>query len=185
MSNDFRKQMYDSLNLKETDELAEIWKANDRVEWSEMAFDVIQEILQQRLGELPAQNEPVYEHLEQGLSENDENPLWDKFTNKDNAPEFYKPQEVLWMYTWLKRVSTAAVVITIIVSLPEFIRLQSIVKTFFLFNPAGDFIAWAITIVIDSLATAFQCFIVFFSLRALASILKILMEMEFNSRGVK
>lgn len=62
MSDDFRKQIYNNLNLKETDELIEIWKKNDRVEWSELAFDVLRGILQQRLGELPSQDEPVFEH---------------------------------------------------------------------------------------------------------------------------
>lgn len=61
MSDDLRKQIYNSLSQKETDELVEIWQTNDRVQWTEMAFDVIREILQERLGELSPQDEPVYE----------------------------------------------------------------------------------------------------------------------------
>jgi hypothetical protein len=72
MSDDFRKQIYNTLKLKETDELVEIWKINDRVEWSELAFDVIREILQQRLGEIPPQDEPVYEHVEQDTDDKDD-----------------------------------------------------------------------------------------------------------------
>lgn len=59
MSNDFRKQLYRNFDQKPTDELIEIWQTNNRVTWSEMTFDVIQEILQERLDELPSQNEPI------------------------------------------------------------------------------------------------------------------------------
>ncbi len=64
MSNNLRKQIYNSLNLKQTDELLEIWQKNDRVEWTDTTFEVLQEILQERLGELPPQNEPVFEYTE-------------------------------------------------------------------------------------------------------------------------
>jgi len=53
LSQDFRQQVYNALNLKETDELTEIWHAHDREAWSDLAFDVINEILVNRLGELP------------------------------------------------------------------------------------------------------------------------------------
>lgn len=65
MSDDFRTQVYNTLRLKETDELLEIWERNDRVERSELAFEVIREILEERLVEIPAQDEPVYKHVKQ------------------------------------------------------------------------------------------------------------------------
>ena len=55
MSSEFRKQIYSELNLKETDELLEIWHTNDHEEWSDAAFDVVLEILIERLGEVPIQ----------------------------------------------------------------------------------------------------------------------------------
>ena len=64
MNDELRQQMYSQFSLKETNDLVEIWVANDRVEWSETAFEVIQEILQQRLDELPPQAEPVFEYEE-------------------------------------------------------------------------------------------------------------------------
>ena len=63
MSNGLRKQIRENFDLKETDEIVEIWTTNDRVEWSETAFDIMKEILEQRLGEIPPQNEPVLEHV--------------------------------------------------------------------------------------------------------------------------
>jgi hypothetical protein len=59
MSDDFRKQVYANFSQKSTDALIEIWRSNNRVEWTEMTFDVIREILQERLVELPPQNEPI------------------------------------------------------------------------------------------------------------------------------
>jgi hypothetical protein len=55
VDNNLRKQIYGNMNLKETEDLVEIWQENDRKEWSDLAFDVIREILVNRLGELPIQ----------------------------------------------------------------------------------------------------------------------------------
>ena len=182
MSDNLRKQVYESLNLKETDELIEIWITNDRVKWSETAFDVTKEILEQRLGEIPPQSEPIFEHVEQEIDDNDEGLSFDKFIDPNNAPAFYKPKEIIWINTWLNRVSIAAVAITIIVGIPELFRMQRIVLSYFMGNPQWNFVAWLIALIIGGLATALQCYIVYYSLKALASILKILMELEFNSR---
>ena len=64
MTDDLRNQVLGNLNLLETDDLIDIWKKNDRVEWSETAFDVVREILQNRLVELPKQGEPILEYEE-------------------------------------------------------------------------------------------------------------------------
>ncbi len=61
MTDDLRKQIYLNFSQSETEELLEIWSTNDRYEWSEIAFDVIREILQERQIELPPQGEPSYQ----------------------------------------------------------------------------------------------------------------------------
>jgi hypothetical protein len=66
MSDDFRNQLYNALSLKGTDELIEIWKTNDRSEWSDVAFAVIQEILRNRIGEIPAQGASLEELSDNG-----------------------------------------------------------------------------------------------------------------------
>jgi hypothetical protein len=73
----------------------------------------------------------------------------------------------------------------VLVSIPEIIRIQRIVFSYFMGNVEWNFVSWLIALVVGGLAIALQCFIVYFSLKALASILKILMEMEFNSRALK
>ena len=50
-----KAQIQDTLRLKGTDELLEIWRRADHDEWTDLAFEVVQEILQERLGEIPAQ----------------------------------------------------------------------------------------------------------------------------------
>jgi amino acid transporter len=183
MSNNLRSQIFSNLNIKETDELLEIWTTNDRVEWSNTAFDVIKEILEQRLGELPPQDEPIFEYVEREVDNTyDENILIDKYNDPNDPPIFYKPKQVIWMNRWLNRLAVAAVGATIIISIPEFFRMHDIVLSYFRGNPEWNFVSWMIALVVGGLLITFQSFIIYFSLKALASILKILMEMEFNSR---
>jgi hypothetical protein len=188
MSDDLRKQIFNTLNLKDTDELMKIWQANDHVEWSDKAFEVISEILQERLDHLPKQNEPVYEHLKKDFTDNfDETSPLRKFLDLKNAPALYDPKEVLWLDIWLNRAAIVAVVITVISSLfqiPSLNRLW-LPYSYNMAFPPGDLVAWLIPIIIVVFGIVFQSIIVYFSLKALATILKILMEMEFSSRGVE
>ena len=52
-----KAQIQDNLRLLETDELLEIWRRADHDEWTDLAFEVVHEILLERLGEIP-QREP-------------------------------------------------------------------------------------------------------------------------------
>ena len=55
--------------------MVEIWKKNDRIEWSEQAFDAIREILKIRLGETPKQNKPIFEHAEEKSKDGENNKM--------------------------------------------------------------------------------------------------------------
>ena len=59
-----RGQIYNSLRLKETEELIEMLQIHDTELWMDMAFEVAKEILQERLGEVPAQGDAVWSQLE-------------------------------------------------------------------------------------------------------------------------
>lgn len=48
-----RAQIYAKMQEKTTEELLEIWEQHNRNIWTELAFDVIREILQTRIGEVP------------------------------------------------------------------------------------------------------------------------------------
>jgi len=56
MQDQHRQQIHYNLSLKATDELLEIWQSGDASEWEAGVFDIIAEILQERLGALPPQS---------------------------------------------------------------------------------------------------------------------------------
>lgn len=66
MSDNLRDEIYRNLKLKETDDLLEIWREGDPEEWDEGVFEIIRDILQERLGQLPAPSvrREVKRHLE-------------------------------------------------------------------------------------------------------------------------
>lgn len=47
------RQIFNELHLRETEDLEQIWQAHDTTQWQAAAFDVIGDILRQRLGQLP------------------------------------------------------------------------------------------------------------------------------------
>lgn len=186
MGNDLRKHIYANLDNKDTDELVEIWTTNDHVEWTELAFDVVKEIIEQRLGELPPQNEPVLKHLKKEVLETNKKDLTlNMIAGPENTPEFYKPEDVLWINLWLNRIAKVVVVFITLSSIPEICKMQQILGTYFTGHKEWMSFTWVIALVTGCLAIALQCFITYYALKALSSILSILMAMEFNSRVSK
>jgi hypothetical protein len=55
MTESLRRQIRGNLNQKGTEELLEIWIKHDLGEWSEVTYDIIREILEERHVDLPAQ----------------------------------------------------------------------------------------------------------------------------------
>jgi tetratricopeptide (TPR) repeat protein len=53
MDNHLLNQIYNNLLLKETEDLLEIWQKNDSNEWNEKVFEIVKEILVERLGYIP------------------------------------------------------------------------------------------------------------------------------------
>ncbi len=70
MSIELREQIYNELNLRETNDLLEIWQTNNRTEWSDIAFEIIKQILTERGLKIPEQDAPVDEYNE-GVIEDD------------------------------------------------------------------------------------------------------------------
>src|SRR6266545_2519870 len=71
MSDDLRQQIYNNLKLKDIYELLDIWRISNRVVWSDTTFEVLREILNKRIGEVPPQDEPILESEEE-TEENDD-----------------------------------------------------------------------------------------------------------------
>ena len=185
MSNHLKEQIYKNMNLKETDELLEIWQKNDRMEWSNTAFEVIKEILMERLGEIPRQDKPIFEYDGEEDIDDDTYSFTDlelKIIDDENPPEFYDPFETLKISNWIEKAALASVVIAAVGGFTQLPKTQSIIMTYFYGNPSLGLLATIIAIVIIVVGILFQIVIMYFPLRALSLILKILMQMEFNSR---
>jgi hypothetical protein len=181
MSNsELHGQIYTSLKLKETQELIEIWRTNDRSEWSDEAFDVVQELLEERGAEIPPQNEPVYERKEE-TAENDGLEEWEaRLLDDENQPDFYDPLDVLSIRDHLNRVAKAAVVFYVLIGLWNlpFIRFPAMGIHLGISDIWRDLPSMLVNIS----QIAIRLAVTYFSLKALAYILRILMEMEFRSR---
>lgn len=181
MSDDLRGQIYRNLESKETDELLEIWKTNDHVEWSDIAFDALEEILKKRIDDLPPQNNPILEYQDE---DDDDLEDWEaKLLDNENQPEFYDTLEVLTLNKNINKFAKIYIFVTIGLVIINFGYFQSLLQG--VIPSLGELPSIIWSILITSVAVGIDIVIVYFSLKALAYILRILMEMEFNSRGAK
>jgi Tfp pilus assembly protein PilF len=55
MQDSLRKEIYNTLRLRETEDLLDIWQKRDLDEWQPEVFDIIQQILFERVGSAPPQ----------------------------------------------------------------------------------------------------------------------------------
>jgi len=186
MSNRLKEQIHNNMILKETDELLEIWQENDRVEWSNTAFEVIKEILNERLGEIPQQDEPIFEY-DDAVDTNGAaygfTQLELKIIDDENPPEFYDPLEALKISKWIEKAALASVIIAAVGGFTQLPKTRDIIMTYFYRSPNLGFLVTIIAIVSVTVGILFQIVIMYFPLRALSYFLKILMQMEFNSRA--
>jgi Tfp pilus assembly protein PilF len=56
MSDNYRKQIYENLIIEETEDLLDIWQFGKIDDWDEVVFEVVKEILLDRLGYVPPQS---------------------------------------------------------------------------------------------------------------------------------
>ena len=183
MNNDLREQIYKNLNLKDADELLEIWTTNDRVEWSDTTFDVIEELLRERIGQVPKQNEPVLEHKAESEGERFED--WEtKLLDEENQPVFYDTLEVLSLRDNINNVAKMAVIVYAFIGILNIpwisLLFEGIIPTL------SEIKQFGLQFVVTILTLGIRVATIYFPLIALTHILRILMEMEFRSRkGIK
>ncbi|HSB02084.1 MAG TPA: hypothetical protein VLE49_15650 [Anaerolineales bacterium] len=182
-----REQIHDNMNLKETDELLEIWQNNHRFEWSDDAFEVIKDVLKERGVDIPEQDEPLYkaeeETSDEETSDDDELEEWEaKALDDENQPDFYDALEVIMLKDNINKVAKAAIVVYALQSLLTFPWFSQMVASYFRDDQAFLPLIYPISFVLVVLGAAISIAIVYFPLKALAHILRILMEMEFRSR---
>ncbi len=183
MSEELRSHLYKSFNAKDTEELLAVWQTNNRVEWSDLTFEVIDEILKKRIGELPAQNDPILKYSDQDddFNENDDLEEWEaRLLDNENQPELYDTLEVLNLKNNINKVAKAVVIVNVIYATLNFQTFQGFL--FGVFPSLDEIPGVLMSLFVTILGTGINIALVYFPLKALVHILRILMEMEFNSR---
>lgn len=184
MSIELHNQIYNELNLRETEDLLEIWYSNNHEEWSDIAFEVIKEILIKRLGEIPPQVETSNEEIQaEDFAEDEGFEEWEmKLIEDENQPEFYDTLEVLALKDNINRTAKAVIFIQVLSGLISIPYISNLVRPFFLNQGGFTPLIYLIAFIVSMLGAAVAIAITYFPLKALAHVLRILMEMEFNSR---
>ena len=103
----------------------------------------------------------------------------------DDQPVFYNPVRVLQVAEWLKWTAIVMVAATISSNLLSVQTMASNVAILITKSQTPNTLAWIITVVLFIIIVGASSAVYYFPLRALGKMLKILMEMEYNSRGVK
>ena len=179
MNNEFRQQIYNELNLRETDDLLDIWQENNRLEWSDDAFEIIGEILRARGVEIPQQDGAIYEHDETKDYDFSEEEL--KIIDDENPPDFYNPVEVLRLSKWIDLAIKGMIGLIITQNLLNISTAFRIPQSYFV--GSKYFLgAYPITLLIVAVNIAIGILLTYMPLKFLSQILRILMEMEFRSR---
>lgn len=107
----------------------------------------------------------------------------EKLLDDDNQPELYDTLEVLNLRDNLNIVATAVIVVYIALGLLnfEFVRMlfQGVILS------PSEIMKTSSSMFFTILSIGIQIAVLYFPLKALSQILRILMEMEFNSRKAK
>lgn len=181
MNDELRQQIYKELNLRETEDLLEIWRTNDHEDWSDTAFEVIKEILTERLGEIPPQGISGEEQLEEENLEDDALEDWEaKLLDDENQPELYNTLEVLRLRDNINKVAFAAVIVYVLLGLLNFSFIRMLFQGVVV-SPS-EIVKTLPDMLFTIISVGFRIAIIYTSLKALTQILRILMEMEFRSR---
>jgi hypothetical protein len=168
MNNEYSRQVYSTLELKETDDLLEIWKRNDREEWTDEAFEAIRIILTDRMGTLPAQK----------TDQEELNDRSDSSGVKDQIiPAYYSSNRILRLCQVMDIAAPVSVFVYLLANYQTLI--QQILP---LFQPYDDKSANIIQLSLLILNLAVYCAILYLALKALSSILRILLQMADNSQ---
>ena len=170
--NPLRKPIHENFSQKETDEIIQIWQENNRHEWSDLTFEVIQQILQERGVEIPPQNDPQFELEPEQDAEEVES---EKQLPPDNQPVFYKPQQLIFFADAASVAAWVTLATYIVIGLWYFFsNWDNFSDARILVGGIMSFFSRIVTGVIS-----------FILLKGVSFALQVLMEFEFNSRGVK
>lgn len=181
MSDELRKQIYNNLKLKDIYELLEIWRVNNRVEWSDTTFEVLREILKEKIGEIPPQDDPILESIEDSEENDDGLEEWEvNLLDKENQPELYDTLEVLKLRHNVNTIAIATIIVYVLLALLNFSFVRMLFQGIVL--PRSEIAKALPDMLLTILNVGFRIAVTIIPLKALSQILRILMEMEFRSR---
>lgn len=179
---DLKKYIYNNLNLKDTDDLVDIWITNNRLEWSDLAFGVLSDLLIERIGKLPPQDAPITvfkEHDRDNLIANydEEGPPVERA-----KPSYYSSEQVIRFCIWLDRTAIIAVVVFVLLNYQQYGFWHELLMSFVANDPQWSITMRILAFIPFGLSVLIQAIFIYFPLRGLSNILKILMEMEHRYR---
>jgi hypothetical protein len=171
MSNDLEESIFNSMNLRETTDLLDIWYEHDHRQWTEHAFHAIEQILISRLGEIPPKPEPNEEEHITPIS-------------IAAPPFYYLPTKVSSFCNWLIWLAKASIIANILQGIIVFPYYKQAISKYFSNPSPNESIIMALSVITFAIIISIGSAIYYFGLKAISSFLSILMEMEFNSRAV-
>ncbi len=178
MNKDLFEQIYANLNIKETEDLLEIWQTNNHNEWSGDAFTAIRKILVERGVEIPEQRDfvTVVDNAADEKLEDWEATLLDN----EDQPELYDTLDVLSIRDNINVLAKASVIVYGLVGL-----VSTPIASFAMMGipiELNSFVQFGYETFITLVNTGIRIGLTYFPLKALSHILIILVEIEFNSR---
>lgn len=184
MSEELHEQIRSNFRQKDIYELLDIWRSNNRTMWSDTAFEVLHEVLKERIREIPPQNDPILANedlIEEVYGENDGIEEWElKLIESEDQPELYDPLQTIVFRRNVDRLIIVVVIVYVLLAILNFQPVRMYFQGVSL--SINDVEITASNVMTTTLSTAIQIAFVYFPLKALSHILRILMEMEFNSR---
>lgn len=166
-----QKTIHSNLNLKETPELINIWAEQNKNEWTDLALEVVKQILLERLGELPEipQTSIPIKNQEENIEK----------LITENPPEFYDPLQVCRLEKSLTIASQIMIGIIVIYSILNYKNTYNLVWSYFM---EDSVMVSAISIFVVFINILIVICIIYFPMKAFGKILRLLMQIEYNSR---
>jgi len=100
----------------------------------------------------------------------------------ENPPVFYDPSDVIKLVKWLYGLSNVAIVFILVSAIPNISNAKQMVDYILSAYPMISSMTWFFTIPVAIFGLVLNYYIYVFGLKAIANVMIILMEMEYNSR---
>lgn len=121
-------------------------------------------------------------NIQNKLFQLDDIKIFEIINTDENPPVFYNPANVIKVAKWLFNLSYVSIFIIVLSGIPKLANAKTVVDYWLSSYPMFNSLGWLITGFIVIIGLILQYFLYVFGLRAVANLLGILMEIEYNSR---